>query len=174
VIGDLFSGDIRLDQVQSTFVYGTKMQIERCALRRVSDAELGIHGDAIYIGDLSGPDGEQASIGGDQIFVRRLDRFTGYIFEESEQPGEIMIGLLTENADVSFETLPDTRITIYACQNDQSFPPNVEIIHRDLPSAKISEQDLEAFLATSSACRQLFPTQILGSVEAHRTKGRKI
>jgi hypothetical protein len=171
VIGDLFSGDIRLDQVRSTFLYATKMQIERCTLRRASDSELGIHGDSIYIGDLSSSVGEQASIGGDQIFIRRLGRFTGYIFEESEQPGEITIGLLTENAEVSFETLPDTKITIYACQNDQRFPSNVQIIHRNLPTAEVSEQGLDAFFAKSSVFRQLFPTQNIGS---HRTKGRKI
>jgi hypothetical protein len=171
VIGDLFSGDIRLDQVQCTFVYGTKMQIQQCTLRRASDSELGIHGESIYIGDLSSPEGEQASIGGDQIFVKRLDRFTGFVFEESEQPGEIMIGLLTENAEVSFETLPETKVTIYACQNDQHFPSNVEIIHRNMPTAEVSERDLDTFFAKSSAFRQLFPTQSMG---LHGTKRRKI
>jgi hypothetical protein len=164
VTGNLFAEGIRLDQVQASYVYGTKMRIERLTLKK--DSITGIAGDSIYIGDLSSSPGRGLTdFRGDQIFVRRLDHFAGYIFEENDRPGEIMIGLLTENADVVFQTLPDTKIKIYACQNAKRLPSNVEIVHRNLPIAAVSDKALDAFFAESLTFRQLFQTQSIGSVE---------
>jgi hypothetical protein len=86
----------------------------------------------------------------------RFHQFTGTlkIFEPN---GEIRIGLLTENANVTLDTPSGATIKIFACQNPGRFAQNknVEIVHPDLRGTEVSEQAIRDFFGESPAFRAL-------------------
>jgi hypothetical protein len=179
-----------LNQVESDYILGGQVWIEECVLKMSGPwdeiADSASHSDdlyqidvsSLYVGDLQNPSDEHSSVCcSEVIFLKNLNRFNGTL-KITEPNGEIRIGLLTESANVSFETPSGATIKIFACQNPRRFGhnKNIEILHPNMPAKEVSEQALWNFFRESPAFRALFDKKDrmrISVQQAHQTRPRR-